>query len=81
MSDTAAVLFDAPPDRPTCTDLVPVDTSRCPNCDGPTRVLVVHEPPLLRHGGYGAARKTLRVLCTARCCDWRLVREVSEVKP
>ncbi|HEX9992487.1 MAG TPA: hypothetical protein VGB14_06145 [Acidimicrobiales bacterium] len=37
------------------------------------------ETPLLRHGGYGAARETTTVFCDG--CGWSLVVAVSEVHP
>lgn len=37
------------------------------------------EEPLVRGGGYGAARITRVVSCLI--CHWEMVREVSEVRP
>lgn len=37
------------------------------------------EEPLLRGGGYGAARITIKKLCVP--CGWETTAEVSEVRP
>lgn len=57
---------------------VPVDPACCPDCGTPLDVMTVTEAPLLRHGGYGAARRSV----TRRCrCGWALIAEVEEQRP
>lgn len=58
--------------------LVALDRDRCPR-DGATLEQVTwYEPALIRHGGYGATRKTVQKLCPA--CGWSIVAERSEVR-
>ena len=74
-------LFDAGPKRPRWRGsraLVVIDTATCPVDGGPLNRQTVTTAPLFRHGGYGAARRTVRDACR---CGWSLVREVSEVRP
>lgn len=57
---------------------MPLD--RCPDCGSDAMVeLLVAEPMLFRHGGYGATRVSGTLVC--RSCGWDLVREVSELHP
>jgi hypothetical protein len=61
-----------------CTDLVPV--KGCPDCSETSLVTLAWiEEPLLRGGGYGAARVTCVRVCPS--CGWEMTSEVSEVKP
>ena len=59
--------------------LVPLSTDSCPSCGAPTASAVIHEPALLRAGGYGATRRTTQILCPD--CPWHLESEVTEVTP
>jgi len=61
------------------SDLVAVDLETCPECQAALLdTLVVHEPTLLRGGGYGATRRVVRLVCTV--CGFSHTREVSEVR-
>lgn len=57
--------------------LVALPTDRCPQCAGKLVLWAWWQPPLLRHGGYGA---TLRVRAR-RCppCGWEHVYATDEV--
>jgi hypothetical protein len=58
--------------------LVPV--TGCPDCSEPLPIeLSWTEEPLLRGGGYGAARTTKVLVCPG--CGWEMTAEVSEGKP
>jgi predicted RNA-binding Zn-ribbon protein involved in translation (DUF1610 family) len=59
--------------------LVPVDTTACPDCGETLDPSITDEPALVRHGGYGAMRRTIRDACGA--CGWSIVRSVTEVHP
>lgn len=74
-------LFEAPavPRRKTSKELVPVDSAYCPECGAVLLEETTGERALLRHGGYGAERVTVRAHCAV--CGWTMVREVSEVRP
>lgn len=62
------------------TALVHVPVDRCPTCDGELRQPEGFEQPaLIRHGGFGATTRTVRVSCAG--CGWSLVRERSEINP
>lgn len=81
-------LFDlAPKARWTGSrSLVPLDPAACPSCAGLTTTVTVAEPPLFRHGGYGAVRQTTSRVCLATVagtsrCGWRVTTDVSEVNP
>lgn len=77
----AEPLFDAGPRserRTGSTALVVIEAKTCPACGGELERLTWDQRPLLRHGGYGAALRTVRDWCR---CGWSLVREISEVKP
>jgi len=59
--------------------LVVLPTGECPVDGSP---LVAHEQTemaLLRHGGYGADRRTIAETCEQ--CGWSITREVSEANP
>ena len=58
--------------------LVVRDPAVCPDCGGGLERLTVGEPPLLRHGGYGALLRTVVRWCR---CGYRLVVDRSEVRP
>jgi hypothetical protein len=57
---------------------VAVDPTRCPDCGRPLMVDATEQPALLRHGGYGATRRTVARLCP---CGWHLVASIGEVAP
>lgn len=59
--------------------LVQLDASSCPECDGTLVEHIADEPALLRHGGYGATRRTRRRSCVQ--CGWSLTVERGEVHP
>jgi hypothetical protein len=58
--------------------LVPLPDDACPECGGDVDSETVDQRPLLRHGGYGAAKRTTMRHCR---CGWRMESERSEVKP
>lgn len=64
--------------RQATVSLVPLRLDACPSCDGVLDVEHVTQGVLLRHGGYGAERRTSTVHCV---CGWSLLREVSEQRP
>lgn len=60
-------------------EVVPVPDDACPECGGTDLHRFEQiEAPLLRHGGYGAARRTVTVSCR---CGWLIESERSEVHP
>lgn len=59
--------------------LVALDLAVCPVCSGPLREACADEPALLRHGGYGATRRSCRTICEA--CGWTLLASISERRP
>lgn len=61
--------------------LVQVEVGRCPACGTSTHREVVQEQPLVRHGGYGAARRTVTEHCPNAKCRWWLTTDVSEERP
>ena len=60
-------------------ELVCIEPGRCPSCGVATVREIVQEQPLLRHGGYGAARRTVTDHCPT--CNWWLTSDVSEERP
>lgn len=56
-----------------------VSLDACPGCGGSLEEITFGQPPLFRHGGYGAMERIVKVVCTR--CPWSLTREVSEVRP
>lgn len=58
--------------------LVLIDLVACPACGGELDSEQVDEDALLRHGGYGATRTSVRFHCA---CGWTLLRQVSETRP
>jgi len=65
----------------TGTALACTDPDACPSCTEAVGELTMTEAPLLRHGGYGAARATTLRWCRDPDCGWWLVTDVSEVDP
>lgn len=63
----------------TPAELVPIPNGVCPGCGAPLERSTVGEPPLFRHGGYGAERRTVTDRCPA--CRWQITRTVGEVRP
>jgi hypothetical protein len=60
-------------------EVVAVDPDVCPSCGGTDLHRFEQiEPALLRHGGYGAAKRTVTSSCP---CGWLLEVERSEVHP
>ena len=55
------------------------DPDACTRCGAPTRTVELHEPALLRHGGYGATRRTRYVACPT--CHLIRLTEVKEIRP
>lgn len=55
------------------------DPHVCPDCGDDITEYEVRQPPLIRHGGYGATRSDRVAVC--RSCGWHLWRERSEVRP
>lgn len=82
-------LFDPPPKKKRWTGsraLVPVEPGVCPVCGTELVTERLHEPALIRHGGYGATRRTERAYCPHKhpdgtLCGWVLLREVTEERP
>lgn len=60
--------------------LVLVDVECCVECGGPTQTISWQQPPLFRHGGYGAVVETALRHC-ARFCGWWRVDRVDEISP
>lgn len=60
-------------------DIVLLDRHLCPACRRPTEDETVDAPALIRHGGYGATRRTVARHC--KHCGWACLVEVSEVNP
>ncbi len=52
---------------------------RCPSCKGRLSSQTWAEQPIVRHAGYGAARRTTVDVCAG--CGWSVTREVSEERP
>lgn len=61
------------------TALICLDPSLCPECSTSLDSLVQDEPALLRHGGYGATRRTTFGRCGG--CGWVILASVEEVRP
>lgn len=58
--------------------LTTTPANRCPNCGLELIRNEATQLPLLRHGGYGAARKDVVLNCI---CGYSSLRERSDVKP
>ena len=70
MSEEIEPLFDS---------LVELSRSTCPDCGGALVNDSWDQLPLIRHGGYGAASRTVLRHCPG--CGWRLIVEHGEVRP
>lgn len=62
-------------------ELVTIPAHLCPACGAEVELVVFAEPGLVRHGGYGATRRTVIRLCRSPGCDWSLVSSVDETRP
>lgn len=58
--------------------LVARDPAACPACGSPVATIRYAQAPLLRHGGYGAARRHTIRWCP---CGWDLLAETTETRP
>lgn len=61
------------------TELVCLPRDVCPSCGAPLRSLAWDQLPLLRHGGYGAALRTVLRYCPR--CSFSLRPQTAEVRP
>jgi len=61
--------------------LVAIPPDLCPRCGHFTREVIVEEPALLRHGGYGATRQTVTVVCDTDGCGWTHTPRSGEIAP
>lgn len=61
--------------------IVVVDPGRCADCGATLELVVVDQPALLRHGGYGATVRTSTRRCSDPECDWQLEFERIEIRP
>lgn len=59
--------------------LVILDRDHCLRCRSETVERRVAQPALLRHGGYGATKKTTFRFCPE--CRWFFISDVTEVRP
>lgn len=59
--------------------VVALDSDRCPTCGTGLTSAAWEQLPLLRHGGYGAAERTVRRTCPG--CGWSLTVERGDVRP
>ncbi len=59
--------------------LAVVDPDACPDCGGLLATLTAGQPALIRHGGYGATRRTAVRYCAI--CPYTLVVETAEARP
>jgi hypothetical protein len=67
--------------RSSSTAVVHVPTVEvCPSCNAPVEEVAVTMQALFVHGGYGAARRTVRRWCGA-LCGWSITPEVAEERP
>jgi hypothetical protein len=80
MTEPTITLFDLGPisRAVTGTGLVWLDTSSCPSCGSPTRVIYTRQLPLLRAGGNGLTKITEADCCRNIDCGWYLERRVYE---
>lgn len=62
-----------------CTDLVHVDTSRCPTCGAAITLTGWSQPALFYFGGHGAT--IMRVLRRCSRCGWALPLEERALNP
>lgn len=61
--------------------LAVVDPSVCPDCGTPLELEHVDQPAIVRHGGYGATRRTTTRHCPRPGCGWALNHQTSEHRP
>ncbi len=60
--------------------IVPIVSNRCPRCgSAEMHPQTITEQPLLRHGGYGAARETVTLYCAL--CPYYVTTSVGETRP
>ncbi len=59
--------------------IVAIEAGVCPECGAPLVRSNFTEYPLLRGGGYGAARQTVASACVI--CGWGHTHAVGEVRP
>jgi hypothetical protein len=59
--------------------LATVDPDVCPECSNRLETMYVSEPAIVRHGGYGATRRTSVRYCVV--CPYSRHAETSEVRP
>ena len=75
-------LFDAGEKRAkhgSTRALVPLDPDTCPRCDSELRHVASDQPALLRHGGYGADRRSEMSTCPA--CGFEGASTIGETRP
>lgn len=65
------------PDEPHA--IVAMAAETCPMCAAPIEADVARQDALLRHGGYGATRRTTRLRCPS--CAWTTGAQVDEERP
>jgi hypothetical protein len=68
-----------PPPATDCTDLVLVDTSRCPTCGAPVHEFGWAQPALFYFGGFGAT--VLRTKRRCKRCGWALPADEHSLNP
>jgi endogenous inhibitor of DNA gyrase (YacG/DUF329 family) len=59
--------------------LATTDPARCPACGAEVTDEQVDQPALIRHGGYGATRRTVTRHCPG--CGYSLNHTTSETRP
>jgi rRNA maturation protein Nop10 len=59
--------------------LITIDPDTCPVCGSELGLEQVDQLPLVRHGGYGAARRTITRHCPD--CGYSLNHVVTETRP
>lgn len=52
---------------------------QCPDCDTELTLQIVDQPAIVRHGGYGATRRTITRHCTT--CGYTLNHIITETTP
>lgn len=61
--------------------LVTIPPDLCPRCGSMLREETVDEPALVRHAGYGATRRTVRLICDTAGSGSHLTPAMGEVRP
>lgn len=61
------------------TKLAKLPRGRCPACRARLNTMIIHQPALFIHAGYGATERTTIRWC--RACGWSIVAERTEVRP